>query len=129
VNWQAIADAAAWFYLAYFAILGVASFLLHACSLLEVPRQLEVGLPELLPRPHSGYEPPVSVIVPASAESNRVISSVHALLRLEYPEFEVIVVNDGTSAGTLEALIREFSLVRFPGADRRQIATRHVHGV
>jgi len=129
MSWQAVADAAAWFYLAYFAILGVGSFLLLACSLLEVPRQLEVGLPELLPRPHSGYEPPVSVIVPAFAESRRVIASVHALLRLEYPEFEVIVVNDGTSAGTLEALIREFSLVRFPGADRRQIETRHVHGV
>ena len=129
MNWQVVADAAAWFYLAYFAVLGVGSFLLHACSLLEVPRQLEAGLPELLPRPHSGYEPPVSVIVPAYAETTRVTASVHALLRLEYPEFEVIVVNDGTSAGTLEALIREFSLVRFPGADRRQIETRHVHGV
>jgi cellulose synthase/poly-beta-1,6-N-acetylglucosamine synthase-like glycosyltransferase len=129
MNWQSVADAAAWFYLAYFAALGVGSFLLHACSLLEVPRQLEVGLPELLPRPHSGYEPPVSVIVPACAETKRVTASVHALLRLEYPEFEVIVVNDGTSAGTLEALIREFSLVRFPGADRRQIETLHVHGV
>ena len=64
MNWQMLADAVAWFYLAYFAVLGVFSFLLHACSLLEVPRQLEVGLPELLPRPHSGYEPPVSLIVP-----------------------------------------------------------------
>jgi cellulose synthase/poly-beta-1,6-N-acetylglucosamine synthase-like glycosyltransferase len=129
MNWQAIADVAAWFYLVYFAVLGVGSFLLHACSLLEVPRQLEVGLPDLLPRPHSGYEPPVSVVVPACAETRKVTSAVHAFLQLEYPEFEVIVVNDGTSAGTLEALIREFSLVRFPGADRRQIEARHVHGV
>ena len=129
MSWQAVADIATWFFLAYFAALGVGSFLLHACSLLEVPRQLEVGLPELLPRPHSGYEPPVSVIVPAYHAKEKVSATVHAILKLEYPEFEVVVVNDGSSPGMLEALIREFALVRFPVADRRRIDTRAVHGV
>jgi len=129
MTWQSIADSVTWFYLAYFAALGVGCFLLHACSLLEVPRQLEVGLPELLPRPHSGYEPPVSVIVTAYHAKEKVTAAIHAILKLEYPEFEVVVVNDGSSAGTLEALIREFSLVRFPVADRRRLETKHVHGI
>src|SRR6188768_445571 len=129
MSWQALADGVAWFFLVYFIVLGVGYFLLNLCVLLELPRQLEAGLPELLPRPHSGYEPPVSIIMPAYNEKATFASAVHSVLQLEYPEFEVIVVNDGSSDGTLEALIREFSLMRFPEAYRRRLDTRTVHGV
>ena len=61
VNSQAIIDVVAWFFLAYFIAMGAFHLLLNACSLLELPRQLEAGLPALLPRPHERYEPPVSV--------------------------------------------------------------------
>ena len=126
---QALVDAIAWCFLVYFIALGVFYFLLNACSLLEMPRQLEAGLPELLPRRHSGYEPPVSLIMPAYNEQTTFATAVHSLLQIHYPEFEVIVVNDGSNDHTLEALTREFSLVPFPEAYRRRIETRAVHGV
>ena len=129
MTWQTVADVAAWFFLAYFFVLGLCYLLLNVCSLLELPRQLEWALPGLLPRPHSRYEPPVSVIMPAYNEEATLTVAVRSILQLEYPEFEVIVVNDGSRDGTLEALTREFSLVPFPEAYRRQIETGPVRGV
>ena len=129
MNWQAVIDVAAWFFLAYFIAMGACHLLLNACSLLELPRQLEAGLPGLLPRPHERYEPPVSVIMPAFNEEATIAAAVRSILHLEYPEFEVIVVNDGSRDGTLEALTREYSLVPFPEAYRRQIESEPVHAV
>jgi cellulose synthase/poly-beta-1,6-N-acetylglucosamine synthase-like glycosyltransferase len=129
MTWQAVADFVAWFFMAYFVVLGVSYFVLNACSLLELPRQLEAGLPDLLPRPHSGYEPPVSVIVPAYNEEATFTAAIRSILRLDYPEFEIIVVNDGSRDRTLEALIREFSLVPFPEAYRQRIETRAIRGI
>ena len=126
MSWQAVADVATWFFLAYFIALAACYLLLNACSLLELPRQLEASLPGLLPRPHSRYEPPVSVVMPAFNEEATIAPAVRSILQLEYPEFEVIVVNDGSRDGTLEALTREFSLVPFPEAYRRQIDTKPV---
>ncbi|MCW6533710.1 glycosyltransferase family 2 protein [Sphingomonas lycopersici] len=55
---------------------------------------------------------PVSVIAPCFNEALSIIDSVRALLALEYPEHEVIVVNDGSKDETLATLIAEFDLVR-----------------
>lgn len=48
--------------------------------------------------------PFVSVLVPAHNEEAVIARSVQAMLRMDYPAFEVIVVDDGSSDGTLAAL-------------------------
>ena len=62
---------------------------------------------------------PVSVIAPAFNEELTIVESVRALLSLNYPEFEVIVINDGSPDSTLQTLIDNFGLVP---ANREQIA-------
>ena len=62
---------------------------------------------------------PVSVIAPAFNEELSIVQSVKALLALEYPHHEVIVVNDGSKDGTLAALIRGFEM---EPCERTQIA-------
>jgi len=46
------------------------------------------------------FEPPVSIVVPAYDESAGIAASVRSLAASEYPQFEVVVVDDGSSDGT-----------------------------
>ena len=62
---------------------------------------------------------PVSVIAPAFNEELTIVESVKALLALEYPHHEVIVVNDGSNDNTIGALLQGFDL---EPSDRTQIA-------
>ncbi|WP_417608714.1 glycosyltransferase family 2 protein [Parasphingorhabdus sp.] len=62
---------------------------------------------------------PVSVIVPAFNEELSIVQSVRSILALEYPEHEVIVVNDGSDDRTIQELIDGFDCVP---SDREQIA-------
>ena len=64
----------------------------------------------LLWRRYAHIAPPITIIAPAYNEALTVVESVEALLALEYPTFEVIVVNDGSSDDTLKRLVDRFEL-------------------
>jgi cellulose synthase/poly-beta-1,6-N-acetylglucosamine synthase-like glycosyltransferase len=53
---------------------------------------------------------PVSILVPAYNEETTIIKTVEALLKTEFSEYEIIVVNDGSTDGTLEVLKKHFDL-------------------
>lgn len=46
--------------------------------------------------------PPISVVVPAYNEGRLMTRALASLLELDYPEFEVVVVDDGSTDDTLE---------------------------
>lgn len=54
--------------------------------------------------------PPITIIAPAHNEEASIRVAVRNLLELDYPELEVIVVNDGSEDRTLEELRDEFRL-------------------
>jgi cellulose synthase/poly-beta-1,6-N-acetylglucosamine synthase-like glycosyltransferase len=60
--------------------------------------------------------PLVSVIVPAFNEALTIVESVRALLALDYEASEILIVNDGSTDGTLERLQETFHLVPAPVA-------------
>jgi len=72
---------------------------------------------------------PLSIILPAYNEEKVIIDSVKALMSLRYPEFEVIVVNDGSVDGTLEALKNEFRLIETNMPVRLSVGHKPVRGV
>jgi biofilm PGA synthesis N-glycosyltransferase PgaC len=67
----------------------------------------------------SRFTIPVSIIVPAYNEERVIAATTRSMLELDYPEHEVIVVNDGSSDGTLAALIDAFELEPFEAFVRR----------
>lgn len=54
--------------------------------------------------------PPVALVVPAHNEEQAIVDTVLSLLALEYPEKEIVVVDDGSSDDTLRRLIERFEL-------------------
>jgi len=54
--------------------------------------------------------PPISILAPAYNEEPTVVESVRSLLKLNYGEYEVVVINDGSKDRTLERLINEFQM-------------------
>jgi cellulose synthase/poly-beta-1,6-N-acetylglucosamine synthase-like glycosyltransferase len=76
----------------------------------------------------SRFAPGVSILVPAYNESAGLPDAVRSLLAIEYPEFEVIVVNDGSTDDTLERLVDELGLVPVDAAGRDVVETELVLG-
>jgi cellulose synthase/poly-beta-1,6-N-acetylglucosamine synthase-like glycosyltransferase len=58
----------------------------------------------------SPFTPPITLIVPAHNEERSIVSSVGALLGLDYPSLEVIVVSDGSSDATMERMQKAYGL-------------------
>jgi len=62
----------------------------------------------------SPFAPPISLLVPAHNEELGIVANVRSLLRLDYAQLEVIVVNDGSSDKTLDVMRENFGLHRAP---------------
>jgi poly-beta-1,6-N-acetyl-D-glucosamine synthase len=58
----------------------------------------------------SPFTIPVSIVAPAYNEEVCITAAVNSLLSLNYPEYEVIVINDGSTDGMLDRLIADFEL-------------------
>ncbi|MBQ5939031.1 MULTISPECIES: glycosyltransferase family 2 protein [unclassified Massilia] len=118
-----------WFVFCYFIALNVGYLTLNAFSLRALRRKGQELFMADLPRAYSGLEPPISILVPAYNEEATIAASIRSMLQLSYAEFEIVIINDGSKDSTLEVLKREFALLPFPEAYRRQIPTQEVRQV
>jgi cellulose synthase/poly-beta-1,6-N-acetylglucosamine synthase-like glycosyltransferase len=73
--------------------------------------------------------PGVSLIAPAFNEEMTIIESANSLLNLIYPDYELIIVNDGSKDKTLEVLIKNFDLKRVDYDFNSKINTKQIRGV
>lgn len=70
----------------------------------------------------------VSVVAPAYNEENTIVYNVKSLMLQDYPKFEVIIINDGSTDDTLTKLIEEFELVKVDFFYKEKIKTQPVRG-
>jgi cellulose synthase/poly-beta-1,6-N-acetylglucosamine synthase-like glycosyltransferase len=118
-----------WVFLAYFVAINLVYLGLNALAIPALRKRTALTPLESLPPLYSGLEPPVSLLVPAYNEEATIASSVRSLLQLDYPDFEIVVVNDGSRDATMEALKSAFDLEPFPEAYWQRLAAKPVRGI
>jgi cellulose synthase/poly-beta-1,6-N-acetylglucosamine synthase-like glycosyltransferase len=116
-------------FLLYFLVLSAVYFGLNLISLFTLRRYMQLHTAGDFPQTYSGFDPPISIVVPAYNEQACIVSSIRSLLQLSYAEFELVVVNDGSKDETLEVLKREFHLVPFPEAYRIRLPSKPVRAI
>lgn len=74
--------------------------------------------------------PPITLIAPAYNEEATCVEATRSLLTLKYPEYDIVVVNDGSTDRTLERLIQAFELApsaRMPLSDLPTAPIRKIY--
>jgi cellulose synthase/poly-beta-1,6-N-acetylglucosamine synthase-like glycosyltransferase len=77
----------------------------------------------------SPLTPPISVLAPAFNEEANVVENVRSLLMLDYPLFEVIVINDGSKDRTLGRLVDAFDLRRSARCFEHALHCKTIRGI
>lgn len=72
---------------------------------------------------------PISVLVPAFNEEAAIVGCIKAMLNLTYANYEIIVINDGSTDSTLNTVIGSFGLHKITYPVRERLAVKKVRGV
>ena len=112
---QQLLQAAGWFLTHIVLIITVAIFIIYVFLALYSAITLRVYLRKNSYVDYnsiilSPLSPSISVIAPAYNESNTIVENVRALLSLYYNNFEVIVINDGSTDDSLEKIMEVYDL-------------------
>jgi len=107
----------------YYLLLMVAGFLRTRRALREIFR------PDQRRLMRSPITPPISLLAPAFNEEANVAENVRSLLMLDYPLFEVILINDGSRDRTLDIVIRQFGLRPSARSFEYAVPCRTIRGV
>ncbi|MFN2528664.1 MAG: glycosyltransferase family 2 protein [Candidatus Baltobacteraceae bacterium] len=98
-------------------------------ALLRLPGYVKLHLADPVRGSNSTLDQPVSVLIPAYNEVEFIVDSLRSMLSLDYVNFEIIVINDGSDDDTLEKLHEAFKLEPYEGVYRAEIATAEVKAV
>jgi cellulose synthase/poly-beta-1,6-N-acetylglucosamine synthase-like glycosyltransferase len=77
----------------------------------------------------SPFAKPVSLLVPAYNEQATIVESVKSILQLQYPTYEIILVNDGSTDNTLNQLLKSFDLIKTKNVYRPQLPCQDIKGI
>lgn len=116
--------------LVYFVAINAVYTVLLALSFLETRRHGRrialAGYDVILKSP---LTLPISVLMPAYNEAETIVEAVNAMRLLEYGEYEIIVIDDGSKDATLDRLIERFALVKVERPIRRTIPSAELRGI
>ena len=130
INFHQLIDIASWLFLAYGMIMSSGYIFSSVFSLIELrdyKRRYnfkdETGLLQ------SAHLPKISLLAPAYNEEINVIENVKSLLTLDYPFFEIMIINDGSTDGTLDKLINHFDLYLEKDLHFKKVPSKSIKGI
>jgi cellulose synthase/poly-beta-1,6-N-acetylglucosamine synthase-like glycosyltransferase len=77
----------------------------------------------------SGLLPGVTAVVPAYNEEIAIVRTVDSILRLDYPDLQVVVVSDGSTDDTVRSLMTAFALQPSTEQPNGALATQNIRAV
>ena len=115
----------------YFLIVNTSYLLLTVVSFFAVRNHLRRSslVDEKLLFKYAAQLKPVSILAPAYNEELTVVDNIRSLLNLNYPLFEVILINDGSQDGTLATLIETYGLRRVEHAPAETLPTQPIRAI
>ncbi len=114
---------------AYFVVCNGVYAFTAVTAIIHLPRAVKLRHADPVRTSYSELDLPVSIIVAAYNDEDLIFSTVRSLLAQDYSQFELIVVNDGSTDHTLEQLNEEFELDPYPGVYRDTLLTEDVVGI
>ncbi|MGD9929089.1 MAG: glycosyltransferase family 2 protein [Mangrovibacterium sp.] len=84
------------------------------------------GQDEVLSSP---FAPSITILAPAFNEGLNIVENIKALLALYYTNFEVVVINDGSTDDTLLKTIEAFDLEKVPYVIDERIFCTEIRGI
>ena len=116
--------------LIYGAILATSYIILSIISAIETNHYLKknsfVNYTKILASP---FAPTISIIAPAYNESLTIIENVRSLLSIQYVNYEVLIINDGSTDDSLEKLIEAYELTKVNYAFDDKLPTEKIRAV
>ncbi len=73
--------------------------------------------------------PSVSIIAPAYNEEETIVENIKCLLAIQYPDFEIIVVNDGSKDNSMPKIIEYFDLIQVEKAYESNLECKPIKAV
>ncbi len=117
-----------WVFILFFLLINTGYLIVTLLSMQGLWRHVRSKLSGISEHPPAGLETPVSILVPAYNEAATIVPSLHSIMQLNYPEYEIIVINDGSDDDTMDLLKKELELVEVYVVDQIRIKTKPVHG-
>lgn len=97
------------FTLVLFSMFAIMGYLSTINSIHYKNKNSFVDLSKVMASP---LAPSITIIAPAYNEGMTIVENIRSLLSLQYVDYEVMVVNDGSKDDTLEKMIKAYDLVK-----------------
>jgi cellulose synthase/poly-beta-1,6-N-acetylglucosamine synthase-like glycosyltransferase len=127
LHWGDVVTAFAWFIAVYMVIVISFYSVILVISFFQLRKEYQLDRVQAY-EDYSDefYTKPVSIIVPVYNEEAGIVQSVRSLLSVNYPTFEVVVVNDGSTDHTLEKVIEHYGMKEIKKVVRKQVETKPI---
>ncbi|MBU2787846.1 glycosyltransferase family 2 protein [Acidithiobacillus sp. VAN18-1] len=117
--------------LAYFLALAVvyAVTLLYAFRELVKQKNARLAAADLENLLNTVNARPVSIVIPAFNEALTITQTILSTSKVIYPEFEVVIVNDGSTDNTMEILAALLDLVQITRPVQRRLTYKKINAI
>ncbi len=116
--------------ISYYIIINIYYLIVHVLALFELRDSTNESewKPPFYPF-GSPFYPGIAMVVPAYNEEASIVESVRSMLTLNYPDQEIVVVNDGSTDRTLEQLQKAFKLEAVAAPVPYDVPAKPIRGV